>query len=603
MGLNFHKCRPAMLAPLVLILLMPSLALSQALSNTVQQQIADILSAKRKFTPAQQKMESALVFAAQRARGELAGQSFAGFAPLAPVDAGGFVTVEIKGAAAAIVNQVNALGGQVIAQFPQFNSVRARLPLQSVETLANDPSVTYVGTEEKFSTNVGALTSQGVISHSSKAVVTGLGIAGSGVKVGVLSDSASAARVAALQASGDLGAGTTVLPGQAGTGADEGAAMMEIVQDIAPGAQLFFATGFGGQAQFATNIGALAAQGCTIIVDDITYYAEGAFQDGTVAQAVNTFVAGGGLYFSSAGNSGSLTHGNSGTWEGDFVDGGAVSSPEPGHIHSFPGGLTYDTLNAVGNQTTLKWSDPLGASSNDYDLFALDSTGSFVKGFSANVQNGTQDPFEFLAVGTNCGTPSASGYCPAVGDRIVVVLFNGSARALRIDTNRGRLATNTTGATYGHNAAQNTVTVAATDWNSAKTGTQPFTGAANPTEVFSSDGPRKIFLNPNGTAITPGNFLFGTGGGLTLQKPDITAADGASAKTPGFLPFFGTSAAAPHAAGIAALIKAAKPAYTAAQIKTALINTSLDNMAPGVDRDGGYGVVMALQAVQYAQSH
>jgi subtilisin family serine protease len=174
---------------------------------------------------------------------------------------------------------------------------------------------------------------------------------------------------------------------------------------------------------------------------------------------------------------------------------------------------------------------------------------------------------------------------------------------LRIDTNRGRLATNTTGATYGHNAAQNTVTVAATDWNSAKTGTQPFTGAANPTEVFSSDGPRKIFLNPNGTAITPGNFLFGTGGGLTLQKPDITAADGASAKTPGFLPFFGTSAAAPHAAGIAALIKAAKPAYTAAQIKTALINTSLDNMAPGVDRDGGYGVVMALQAVQYAQSH
>lgn len=59
-------------------------------------------------------------------------------------------------------------------------------------------------------------------------------------------------------------------------------------------------------------------------------------------------------------------------------------------------------------------------------------------------------------------------------------------------------------------------------------------------------------------------------------KPDIAAADGASAKTPGFLPFFGTSAAAPHAAAIAALIKSARPDYTAAQILTAMKATALD---------------------------
>jgi len=172
-----------------------------------------------------------------------------------------------------------------------------------------------------------------------------------------------------------------------------------------------------------------------------------------------------------------------------------------------------------------------------------------------------------------------------------------------VDTNRGQLSINTTGSTFGHNAGIDTISTAATYWNSAKTGTRPFTGAANPIETFSSDGPRKIFYQPNGTPITPGNFLFGTNGGTTLQKPDLTAADGVVAKTPGFSPFFGTSAAAPHAAAIAALVFQARPGYSPAQVKTAMTAGSLDNMAAGVDRDGGYGVVMATLAVQYALSH
>jgi subtilisin family serine protease len=182
----------------------------------------------------------------------------------------------------------------------------------------------------------------------------------------------------------------------------------------------------------------------------------------------------------------------------------------------------------------------------------------------------------------------------------VVVLFSGSPRALRVDTNRGTLSIATVGSTFGHNAGLNTVSTAATYWNSAKAGTKPFTGAANPIETFSSDGPRKIFYDPDGSQITPGNLLFATNGGTTLQKPDITAADGVSTKTPGFLPFFGTSAAAPHAAGIAALVKSARPSLTNAQIKAILTSTTVDNMAAGVDRDSGYGIVMALPAVQAA---
>jgi hypothetical protein len=89
-------------------------------------------------------------------------------------------------------------------------------------------------------------------------------------------------------ATGDLPAGTTVLPGQSGNpGSSEGTAMMEIVHDLAPGAQLFFATAFTSPESMADNIRALRRAGCDIIVDDVSWSSEGVFQDTTIAQAVN----------------------------------------------------------------------------------------------------------------------------------------------------------------------------------------------------------------------------------------------------------------------------------------------------------------------------
>src|SRR4030095_12789321 len=99
----------------------------------------------------------------------------------------------------------------------------------------------------------------------------------------------------------------------------------------------------------------------------------------------------------------------------------------------------------------------------------------------------------------------------------------------------------------------------------------------------------KIFFNPDGTPITPGNFLFSSDGGITLQKPDIAAADGVTSRTVGFNPFFGTSASAPHAAAIAALILSVRPNWTPAQVLNAMKSTALDSMAPGIDRDSGSG--------------
>src|SRR5207248_2895546 len=82
------------------------------------------------------------------------------------------------------------------------------------------------------------------------------------------------------------------------------------------------------------------------------------------------------------------------------------------------------------------------------------------------------------------------------------------------------------------------------------------------------------------------------------QKPDITAADGVMCAAPGFNRFYGTSAAAPHAAAIAALVKSANLSLTPAQIRTALSSTAIDIEAAGVDRDSGVGIVMAFEAVR-----
>ncbi|MGH9751984.1 MAG: S8 family serine peptidase [Blastocatellia bacterium] len=456
------------------------------------------------------------------------------------------------------------------------------------------------GGRSLFPAFTGSLNSEGDEAHRADQV-RAVGFNGAGVRIGVLSDSVRF--LANSQASGDLPATVTVLAGQSGidnvnmppTDTGEGTAMLEIINDLAPGAQLFYATGFGGPANMAANIQALAGapNNCDIIVDDLTYFSEGVFQDDVIAQAVNTVTAAGVIYFSSAGNSGNLNDGTSGVWEGDFVDGGALAAVPGGRVHDFGGGVVANTINATGGGTrpiTLKWSDPLGASNNDYDLFILNAALTTVIASSTNPQTGSQDPFENIS--NNAMTPVF-----AAGNRIVILRRTGAAtRALHLNSTRGRLAIGTAGQTFGHNAAGSAFGVAQV--NVATAGGGVFTGgAANPVITTSSDGPRRIFFAPNGNAITPGNVLFGTNGGQVLQKPDIAAAACNVTTVPGFNPFCGTSAAAPHAAAIAALLLSFNNTLTPAQIRTALTSTALDIEAAGVDRDSGAGIVMALQAI------
>ena len=599
---------------------------AQEISADAISQMNAISAAKGSLTPAQQKMDSKLVFGIYKATGDARVASFTNaIAPLSesdatqptvfatgvPATASSSVTVEIKAPVSDDLNAaIAAAGGSVIFQSAQFASTTVALPVSTITSIAGRPDVVRVKLPASPSPNVGALTSQGYVTHASNKEIANLHYDGTGVTVGVLSDSASTTRIAALIASGDLAPGSMALPGQNGPtaangGTDEGAAMMEIVHDMAPGAKILFATAYSTEAQFAANIIALAQAGCKVIVDDVGYSDEFPFQDSIISQAVNTVTTQYGVtYFSSAANSGALTKGTSGTWEGDFLDGGAVPTGtiltgEAGkRFHNFGTAANpqnYDTLTVAAPYVDLFWSDPIGQSSNDYDLFILNSTGTTVVTFSSDTQTGAgSDPIEEAYTGTNF----------PVGSRIVIVKSATAApRAFHLDTNRGALSIATTGSTHGHGAAANTVSTAATYWNSGRAGAKPFTGQANTTETFSSDGPRKIFYNPDGSPITAGNFLFATSGGTTLQKPDLTAADGVATKTPGFNPFFGTSAAAPHAAAIAALVLSAKPNYTPAQVKAAMTSTALPAVGAAPNRDAGYGIAMADAAVQYALQH
>ncbi|BDC49131.1 hypothetical protein F183_A14470 [Bryobacterales bacterium F-183] len=630
-------------------------AQAQQIPQATLDKIAEVGRLKATLLPEEQKMDSALLMRTLKAQGRLP----AWLADITDAPAGA-ATVEIRGTVSdSLVQLIHDVGGTVQSYSVGSGLIQATIPSYEVARISQSADVRQISTNSGATTNsyspgkvhplirmqdplyqrwearkladvknrkwnrdlpmlasnglipaifswfadatgiaaVGALTSQGYITHRANYVVNSLGYTGNGVKVGVLSDSASAARVAALIASGDLPANTVVLPGQEGpsTGSDEGTAMMEIISDMAPGAQLYFATAFTSVNSFAANIIALKDAGCTIIVDDVSYFSEGVFQDGPIAQAVNIVTAAGVTYLSSAGNSGNKTQGTSGTWQGDFVSAGAAGGVLTGGglLHNWGGTVVNVLTLASGNPITLKWSDPLSGSANDYDLYILNSTATTIKRVSTGFQSGTQDPFEVV-----------SGNGLVAGDLIVSLLWSGAPRALNLATNRSRISINTDSVVFGHNAAANTVSVAAVFWNAARRGTVPFiAGSAYKTESFSSDGPRRIFYQPNGTPITPGNVLIGTNGGQVLQKPDITAADGVSTKTPGFNPFYGTSAAAPSAAGIAALVKQVRPAYTPAQMKAALYANSLDIMGTGVDRDAGRGIAMADKAVAYALSH
>ncbi len=550
-----------------------------SLPPQLQDQINALRAEKAARTPAQRKMASALIHEDRMRRGLSIAPGVQSLATGVDVATDGTMLIDIRADVTSdLLARITALGGELVNQHAQFRAVRARMPLSQVEALAEHPDVQFLRPADRFITHQNH--SQGDVAHRANQARASFGIDGSDITVGVVSNGVD--QLANLQASGDLPATVTILPGQAGSGT-EGTAMLEIVHDLAPGANLLFATASGGQAQMAQNIQNLWAAGADVIVDDALYFAESVYQDDVIAQAVEQVSADGAIYVSSAGNGGNLNDGTSGTYEGIFVDSGTLlNGTDP--LHDFGGGSFSNLILANSQALTLHWADPNGASGNDYDLYLV--TQAFVLvGVSNSVQDGNDDAFE----GLDTSMINDTGL-------LVLVARDPAAQrvALHLAAHLGRLAAATDGSIYGHSGAVSALSVAAVDVADAGGPAGTFDGSES-VETFSSDGPRTVFFQANGTPIP---------GGSVRQKPDLTGADGVLTATPGFNPFFGTSASAPHVAAAAALVLSASsrptatPAVTPDEARDSLRSTALDIEAPGDDRDSGAGIFDALTAVQ-----
>jgi len=386
------------------------------------------------------------------------------------------------------------------------------------------------------------------------------GLDGGGVVVGVISDGID--HVADAQRSSDLPNVTVPSGGCPRGSGDEGTALLEIVHDIAPGAQELFA-GPSDSFEMIQAVQCLTAAGANVIVDDLGFFAEPYFQDGPVAAAVREAVQAGVSYHSSAGNE-ARQH-----LEQDFV---ATPSST---LHDFAGGAGDNTNSVVvppGGTLTcvLQWNDPFGASANDYDLFLLDQNMRIIA-VSDDPQVGAQDPIETISV-LNVGTSNA--VANLVIDRFGqseprrLELFCLGASALEHMTPAGSI--------IGHPALSEVVSVAAIDVADV---------GLDQVESFSSRGPARIDFPTR----------------VDRAKPDLAAFDGVSISNAGGFPacppfcaFFGTSAASPHTAGVAALLLQKDPSMTPRAVQIALREGAADIGPVGFDDASGFGRLDAL---------
>ncbi len=365
--------------------------------------------------------------------------------------------------------------------------------------------------------------------------------------------------------------------------------MMQIIHDVAPGASLAFHTAFAGIADFAAGIEDLAkSAGAQIITDDVIYFSEPMFQDGPIAQAVDTVKAMGVAYFSAAGNQARSSY------EAPFRDSGL-----PGHYpgstsHDFDPGSGVDVLQKVtipvGSTVTfvLQWDEPFASvsgppgSASDVDMLLYSQSGKLLAGGIAYNVGG--DPIEIFtyrnpgpSTSFQIGLELSSGPAP---DRVKYVYY-GNMTINDFPTQSATI--------YGHANAAGAMAVGAARYSKT-----PAFGVSPPVrESYSSVGGVPILLDASGNSTYD-----------LRQKPEIVAPDGgdttffgSDVDHDGYPNFFGTSAAAPHAAAVAALMKQADPDLTPDDIYTGLQASTIDMDTAGVDFFSGYGLIQADQVL------
>lgn len=515
---------------------------------------------------------------------------------LLPVD-GKDVAIDFiaSGSPEDLAEDLAALGAKDLTTFG--NVISAKLPAELLETASQLESLQFARPVYTPNASVGSVTSQGDSALKADITRSNFGVDGTGVTVGVLSDSFN--NLGGQDddiTSGDLPAGVQVLDDlNTSQGTDEGRAMAQLIYDVAPGVDLQFHTAFEGQASFAQGIKDLADAGSNIIVDDVIYFTEPMFQDGIIAQAIDEVTAAGITYLSSAGNSASQSY------ESEFR---GVNDPtlEASYLwHDFDPGAGVDTRQQFtlkdGESTNLsfQWDQPFASaggpgSANDLDIFILDQEDQTVaSGKDFNISNDAVEVvfFENTSGSTKTYDLLIGQYTPQGGPTaglIKYVDFRGGTSDAEFFTNSST--------SYGHPNALGALTVGAAFYqNTPAFGqrspiAQPFTARGGLPIRFDADGNRLAMPDQRDTV----DFVAPDGGNTTFFGDGDFEADGSPN-------FFGTSAAAPHAAGVAALMLESDPSLSPQAIETVFETTAVDMNAPGADRLTGAGLIQADAAL------
>ena len=468
---------------------------------------------------------------------------------------------------------------------------------------------------------VGQITSEGDRAMRSNLARELFNLDGTGIKIGVISDSYNAQGGAEIDvATGDLPGRRNpdgykkpvrVLQDTLGVQTDEGRAMLQIIHDVAPGAELLFHTVGSSEEELANAIQSLTQAGADIIVDDFGFASAPFFQDGVAAQAVAKATQQGVVYFSAAGNDGDRSYqsqfrsGSTFTYRGntyeahDFDSGTGVDLFQDIQMpQATSSEILYGDLPDIN--LILGWDQPAGSVTNDLEMFLVSSpqlpnAGGVIS--DSSVSSPRPDaPLQTLSyitataktgylviarrVNATSPTPGLIKWSSFSSNDRVKYQYVNDADAIGSST------------LFGHPNAKQAIAVGAASYT-----TMPAFGSKTPViEAFSSIGGTPILFNTQGDRLTTPEVR---------QKPEIVGPDRVSTTVQNdnplldFSSFAGTSAAAPHLAAVAALMlqrAGGRHSLTPAQVLTALQTTALP-MDAAENFSSGAGFVRADAAV------
>ena len=531
----------------------------------------------------------------------------------------------------------------------------------SLQALASAEWIQQANYAPEPVTRRGDARSRAGVALRSEVLAADLTVDGTGQHIGILSDSfahtadvrdanttpaageSGVLRGSKPQDSGDLPASVRILfdndrdSSNELAGSDEGAAMAELIYDIAPGAELSFHSVGSSRREFAQGIEALCNSGASVVVDDVLFLTESSYQDDLPALAASACVEQGVAYLSALGNDANKAHrfvyrdSDSGA---DMA--GTLAVPDGSDLHNWSDN-GVDRFMAIrlpafaSTYVVLNWNQPNASvnSSNgaqiDLNLYAttspqLDALDSASTGFyasSTNTQGRTGVPFgdavEFVLLET--GANSQTFY-------LAIDHFDGSQGDIPQQTGVPLefrlLYTGTTPTSieyafngpsaWGHATAIGAAAVAAVPWwESPQYEPERFTTPAIDPEPFNSvGGLLSVQFDSNGNYLrssrrTP-QFAAIDGNNTTFLGSPSSSVAPIDGEPDGYPNFFGTSAAAPNAAAVFALLLEAFPNATPVQLIAATRDSAIDvagsEASTGEDDVTGSGLMDARAAAE-----